>query len=422
MTTTPSDDNHPHYAWGPSGAKTWIGCPGSINKALAEKAAGNIPERTETEYSREGTRAHDYAEKFLTGQIKENDIPAEFWEHLQGYCLFAQDLAETIGRGECVVMNEQAVPLFYNPGAVGTLDYAVVAEDGSEVAILDLKYGAGVYVSADENPQLAIYALSFMAQLEAQGYVFTDETEVSMYIYQPRHYEFTGDPEKWTTTYRDLKDMGIDIQEAYERSKAADPAEDLRPSEDACQFCDAKVVCTKRITDMFDVELPEQVNPLVPANQDEPQLPLVNSLTDEARVAILKHHRKIIKWMADVMDDSLALLEQGGTIEGLKVVAGKQGNRTWGDNEEEVAKLLRKIPAKLRYKPRRVLSPAQAEKVLKAEDKPLKDQSTKFRNRWEELIVQRPGRPTLALAEDERPALITGPDVFDSVVDEDDCF
>lgn len=56
--TTPSDADHPHYAWGASGAKTWRACPGSINFANAKKAEGSIPADTSTAYSIEGTRHH----------------------------------------------------------------------------------------------------------------------------------------------------------------------------------------------------------------------------------------------------------------------------------------------------------------------------------------------------------------------------
>jgi hypothetical protein len=422
MKTEKPTTEDEHYAWGASNAKTWRGCQGSVNYAQREKNAGNIPEDNETEWAREGTIAHQYADDLLTGKIVEEDIPVTFWEHLQGYVMFAQELAATIGGGDCIVMNEQKVPYFYNTDRTGTLDYGVVAEDASEVAILDLKYGVGVYVTAEENDQGAIYATSLIRKLEADGYVFKDGAKVTIYIYQPRHHSFSGAPEAWEISYRDLMDLAIDIEASYEASKAASP-DDLTPSEDACRFCDARVVCQARTMDMFDA-VPEEANLLVPASQVDPQLPEISGLTDEARVAIFRHNKKIAKWMSDVMSDSLARIEQGGTIMGLKTIDGNQGNRTWGDNEADVEKLLRKIPAAKRYKPRRVLSPAQAEKVLSSEDKPLTKQSTKFKNRWDELIFRKAGTPSLALDSDPKPARITGTDQFDVVeeVGEDDCF
>lgn len=415
--TTPADEGHPHYAWGASAAKTWRGCPGSINYIAQEREAGNIPEDTSSSYAEEGTTAHDYAEKVLTGQIDFKVIPDEFAEHLGGYIDFAESLTGEVGDGDCVVMNEQAVPLFYNPKAVGTVDYSVIAEDGSEIAVLDLKYGAGVYVPAEDNDQLAIYALSLVKSLESDGYPFTDDTTVRMFIYQPRHHEFTGEPETWVLSLRELLDLGIDIEESYQASKAAEPT-DLHPSKDACQFCDARVICQKRVLDMFE-EVPEEANMLVPSNHsDEINLPDIGSLTDEARVAIHKHRREITKWMEDVDKDTLKRMEAGDIIPGMKVVLGKAGNRTWSD-PDAVSGLLRKIPAGDRFQPRKLKSPAQLEKVLKADGQPLDKRSGRFQTRWHELITQRPGRPTLALIDDPRPSLPVGPDIFDVLPDPD---
>lgn len=421
--TTPNADPEEHYDRGASNAKTWRGCPGSVNYARQERAAGNIKADDESEYAKEGTTAHGYADDYLTGKITEAEIPATFWEHLQGYVLLAQSLAEEVGGGECVVMNEQKVPYWYRTDKTGTLDYGVIAEDASELVILDLKYGAGVYVTAELNDQGAIYAISTLKKLESEGYVFADDMCVRIMIYQPRHHNFTGDPEVWETTYRELMDMAIDIENDHAKSIAADVT-DLRPSEGACQFCDVRALCRQRVVEMFD-GVPDEANMLIPASQDL-QLPIVGELNDAARVAIFLNGAKIKKWLDDVNKDSLKRIEDGTPIAGMKTVDGKEGNRTWGDNEEDVEKLLRKIPAAKRYKPRRVLSPAQAEKVLKAEDKPLSEQSTKFQNKWDSLIHRKTGTPTLALESDPKPARITGSEKFDDVSTEevsvDDCF
>lgn len=434
--TTMSEETKPieedHYVWGASGAKTWRGCKGSPNYVAQEKAKGNIPESSDTEWSLEGTKAHAYADDYLTGKITEEEIPANFLEHLHGYFTLATHLADTVGLGECIVMNEQRVPYWYEPTQSGTLDYGVVAEDASELAILDLKYGVGVYVTAKENDQGIIYATSLIKKLEGDGYVFKPTTAITFYIYQPRHRDFTGEAESWQITYAELMDYAIDVDEDYIESREADP-DDRTPSEGACRFCDARVVCTKKTMEMFTDVSPE-VNMLKPTSH-EVQLPEIESLNDEARVAIFRRHKEIAKWMQDVVNDSLALIEHGNTIVGLKTIDGKEGNRSWGDNEAEAEKLLRKIPAAKRYKPRRVLSPAQAEKVLKKEDTPLGEQSTKFQNRWKQLIFRKTGTPSLALESDPSPARITGPDQFDEqetapvidvettpVVAADDCF
>ncbi len=424
MTDNQKQNEGGHYAWGASVANTWRSCHGSINLAHANKAKGMIPDETPDANRDEGTAAHEWAEKALVGEIQDHEIPPNFYEHLEGYLAFTRNLAETVGGGECLVMNEQKVPYWYNDSQSGTLDYGVVAEDASEIAIADLKYGAGQYVTADENNQGAIYAISLIKKLEDDGYKFNDDTKVTVYIYQPRHRSFTGYPESWVTTYRELMDIAIDIEADYTTSKTAS-TEDLTPSEKACFFCPANTCCSKRVADAHE-GVPMELNMTVPASQDELQLPELHAIDSATRLAVFKNHAKITKWMKDLNEDTLAHEMQGNHMVGFKAVLGNDGNRTWGDNESEVEKLLRKIPAADRYKPRRVLSPAQAEKTLKKMGKSLDEQSTKFKNRWDELIHRKAGAPKLALESDPRQSLTTGAacfdDVSDDMVSDEDCF
>ena len=426
--TTPADPNHEHYAWGASNAKTWRQCPGSINFTHEQKRKGNIPEDTDTEWSVAGTIAHDLADKCLKGELPREEIPPNVYESISGYIDLAQELASD--RPEAMVFHEQKVPLFYNTEAVGTLDYAVV--DPHVVDILDYKNGFQP-VEAEDNDQLCIYARSLMAKLESEGHEFYDETCVRMWIYQPNEVAFDGEGKKWETTYRDIQDVCIDIEDDYNYSKEAE-LEDLNATPEACQFCDAKAVCHKRVAEMFD-DVPDEANMLVETSRpgNTIHLPEISTLDDSARVAIYANHKEITKWMSSVNENSLALIEQGRFIDGLKTVDGKEGNRGWGDNELEAEKLLRKLPAGKRYKPRRVLSPAQAEKALKtyqkelqAEDPETKPIRTKrFDNRFEELIYRKPGKPVLALSDDPRAARENLLEKFNDesgLEEEEDCF
>lgn len=412
----PADPEHSHYEWGASGAKQWRGCPGSIALTHEKKAEGKIPDDNDTEWSREGTEAHDYADKFLKGEIHKDEIPANFWEHLEGYIDLATELAECEDAEN--VFTEQQVPYFYNLDKTGTLDYAVVSD--TEVAILDLKYGAGVYVTASENDQLAIYALSLMQKLRGEGFHFEDDTIVKMHIYQPRHRSFDGVGEVWTTTYRDLLDFSIDIEADYKKSKVAS-SDDLNPSVDVCRFCDARRCCPTRVLDMFD-GIPDEANPLT---GEVDLVAAKGEITDEVRVRIFEKHKAISKFFTELMDDTLALIEQSKlSVDGLKTIDGGKGNRQWGENMAEADKLLRKLPASDRYAPKKLISPAQAEKVLKKAGTPVESQSTRFQNRWNQLVFQKDGSPTLVLASDPRPARQSVIDQFDdeSEVSAEDCF
>ena len=71
-------------------------------------------------------------------------------------------LAERLGQSAETTVVEERVPLFYRPQDGGTVDFAAISQE--RVQILDLKYGKGVIVEAEENKQLAIYAKSLIDQ------------------------------------------------------------------------------------------------------------------------------------------------------------------------------------------------------------------------------------------------------------------
>jgi hypothetical protein len=411
MIDTTTHENAPHYAWGASGAKQWRGCKGSVAFVQECKAAGKIPERADTAYSVEGTHAHELADLCLSGKILRSQIPPEFLEHLGGYLDYADELAEQM-HGGATVLTEAKVPLYYNTAEFGTVDYAVITD--KSIHILDLKYGVGEKVTAEGNDQLAIYAMSLIDNIVRS---FSLDTPVTMAIYQPRHHSFDGTPEVWTVTLGQLFDISTQIRKSYAESKAAD-ATMLTPSYDACRFCDARRICPARIGNMFD-GLPEEINPLV-GEIDKVRIANVE-ITDAVRVRVAMRSKEIVKFLEELNDNTLELIESGKHIAGLKTIDGGKGNRKWGSNEEEAEKLLRKIPAADKFAPKKLLSPAQIEKVLKKIGTPLEKQPKRFLTRWESLVQQSDGSPKLVLDTDPRPARITGAGNFEDEVTPCDC-
>ncbi len=68
----------------------------------------------------------------------------------------------------------------YVPDGFGTGDCVIIA-DGT-LHIIDFKYGQGVLVSAEDNPQMKLYALGALDLFDG----IYDIEMVSMTIYQPR--------------------------------------------------------------------------------------------------------------------------------------------------------------------------------------------------------------------------------------------
>lgn len=433
-----NDENTPHYERGPSGAKTWRTCKGCVAKIEHEQEKGNLPEKAEdTAYSQAGTLAHSYADKLMRGEITPEDqegrmrkraIPDEFWFFLRDYHKLGQTISNEVGGGDCEVFCEQQVPLFYKPDAVGTLDWGCVAEDGSEIVILDLKWGEGVWVDAFENDQQIIYAISLIRKLEAEGYKFNADTKVSCIIYQPRHRQFDG-PNLWETTYDELQDYAVDIENDHAESVAA-THEDLTPTDAACQFCDAKKACVARTLEAFE-EVPDAQITEFNHRSDKVQLPSIAELSPHQRVSILKFGKTLQKWIDEANKDSLERIEQGESIPGLKSVDGKLGHRKWSDETEVATNLLRGIKVVDKFT-MKLKSPAQVEQMFKAMGDPISGKSTRWKNKFNKLTVQNQGKAQLALAEDPRPSrdvlVFDGIDKSDGVnenvaaIKESDCF
>jgi hypothetical protein len=413
-------DEELHYDWGASAAKQWRTCKGSvafINEAKADKL---IPKETTSVYAEEGVKAHSYADNYLKGEITRDDIPTEFLEHLEGYIQLAEEIALTKGN-HGYVFTEQRIPYFYNDTEYGTVDFAVATEE--KVTILDLKYGVGEKVDAFENSQMSIYALSLMKYLSRKFNIrFTMNTVISMNIYQPRHRSFDGIAETWEVSYFDLCKYGAEIEADYKESKLA-KSSDLNPSYDACRFCDARRICIARVAKMFD-GIPDELNPIknnVTTESIKEMKKNMMEITDAVRVRVAAVGKEIAKYFEELNEDSLERIEQGAKIDGLKTIDGGKGNRKWGNNEPQADKLLRNIPAADRYAPKKLLSPAQIEKVLAKTGVPVDKQSARFITRWKELVQQPDGAPKLALASDPKPARVVAIDSFEDELDEGDC-
>lgn len=389
-----------HSIFGASGAKRWRTCGGSVALIEAGKATGEIPEKTTSSFADEGTEAHEWANRVLVGEIPLEEVPDDFRAHLTGYINFCRGLEAEAVKIPCdaIVLKENTVPLYYRPQDQGTVDFAVA----SKLLIhgVDLKYGAGVKVEAVENDQLAIYMLSLIKTLEdEQGKEFPDETPVSLTVYQPRHFSFNG-PETWNISLRDLKDIGIDIEEDYQKAKGKGPLE-FQPSQEACQFCDAKSICTARGQVSFS-GFPSVLNPMDDFPNDTTMVaPAVETLTEAQRGLIIDNAAMLKKFVEDVVKAENKRLREGGEPTTHKLVENpKKKARKWVDEKEAETLLRGKLKAEDAYQPRKLISMPQAEGKLKGVEL-----STRFKNRLKELTHQEPGNPILVGTDDPRPAL-----------------
>ena len=170
-----------HALLGPSSSHRWLACPPSAR--LEEQ----FPDTTSS-YAEEGTLAHSYAERKLNALLRgesvsrDTEVSDEMWDCTDAYRDFVEEELNAI-KAECdgahLLVEQELDFADYVPEGFGTSDAVIVSDKTLEV--IDFKYGKGVPVSAENNPQLRLYALGAYIALSS----LYDFTEVKMAIFQP---------------------------------------------------------------------------------------------------------------------------------------------------------------------------------------------------------------------------------------------
>lgn len=376
-----------HALLSPSSAARWMRCPASV------VVTRDMPEDS-SPYAIEGTCAHRLAELLLNGAdgfpadeaakvIAAGVDPDSLVEPVRVYV----DYVRSLGSEIVTEVSLDISLITKEPEARGTSD-AVVFSEGV-LHVCDLKYGKGEPVSAEENPQLAIYAGAALAAFDFLGEI----REVCMHIVQPRLNSISV----WRVSVDELMAFLADVTRAgaqclrlldENRDPDTVPAEFFQPCAKACRFCRNRGKCTalaKYALSVAGLELPA---------------PLKASLDAQQLAYILDRIGLIKSWMGEVEAAAHAALMEGREVPGYKLVEGRAGSRKWTD-ESKAEKLLKawKVPADFRYV-KSLISPTQAEKLLKL--KTLTDEQ------WTELcgyVSREPGKPTVVPASDKRPAI-----------------
>lgn len=387
------------------------------------KSEGNV-------YSREGTRAHDFANAIFAGEKTLEDIPEEFRIPVGFYIDFCKGHLKPGER----FLHEVQAPLFYNPNENGTQDFGIIRND--HIIVCDLKYGQGEPVSPEYNSQLAIYALSFIADLEDAGiYDFDPDAKVEIWIIQPR-YHGAEPAKKWETTLADLKAYGKTIQEVHDFVVAGEGLE-FAPSDDACKWCKCKAFCPARaeaasamldgpdysgidlLADLPDIDEIEgtttkkEWNSRPPEERIRLRLGDRGPLDDETLVRVFKAASLITDFVGDVKEYLAARVLSGEKIEGLKIVMGRQGDREWVNEEAADKFLSNRLKSDDRYT-RKLITPSQAEKKID-----LKKENTRFQNGFANLVTRSSAKKTVATIDDSRAAVESDIDSLPDIPDDD---
>ncbi|MBO6507329.1 MAG: DUF2800 domain-containing protein, partial [Roseibium sp.] len=342
-------------------------------------------------YAAEGTAAHELAERCLRtntdaidhfGEVIDGfDVDHEMTEAVQQYLDYVRDQPG-------IRFIEQRVDFSpWVPEGFGTAD-TVVIRDGV-ATVVDLKYGKGVRVNADDNPQAMLYGLGALNDFQ---FVHDIET-FKLVIVQPRLDHIS----EWEISRDDLVLWAEGIVGPAANLALSDEPE-FQPGERQCQFCKAKATCRAlaefnfktAIADFEDFdEIGETVRPF--------------HLTDEEVAVILPKLDILTNWAKAVEAYALSRLETGHDVPGYKLVEGRS-IRKWIDEEAAIRALSRKLGAK-NATTKKIITITQAEKQLGKKD-PLIAKYTE----------KPPGKPAVAPLSDKRPALKIDPtEGFDEV-------
>lgn len=390
-----------HDLLSPSSAHCWMICPGAV-------ALGTIYGNGDDSsvYAEEGTAAHVEAERAAKAWFESTTYfptteDAEMIEHARGWAKMLG--AHLDVRNLAFWATERALPVGVvtnRPGAKGTADFLAIDANGL-LTIADFKYGMGVEVEAEKNPQLSIYAL---AAIEEFG-VFQEITGVRLIIYQPR---ISAHEKTYEWNMEELADFGKRVRACADKAQSLIGHEDealkfLNPGESQCRFCKAKANCPALMSKTR--ELIAADFEVLPAEDNAPKLPE----TADQLARVLPWLQTIEKWCDAVRAKALALLMDGEKIEGFKIVAGRKGPRKWGPGAEEALNSMR-IRRDVLYT-RALISPAQAERAHK--------DGLIGPRQWNaicQLITQSDGKPAIAPVFDARPAIsVSTRDEFDVI-------
>ena len=329
---------------GGSTAKRVIGCPGSV--ALCAK----MPPKPSSKYADEGTVLHSVMDKILADGVTPESLIGMQYEDI----ILTQELLdekvypalkaldEIDPNKEMEYATETRVGFGdFLPDVFGSTD--LLGRIGKRAFILDWKFGSGVPVPADDNPQLMFYAAAAMRTPEVQ-WVFDECDEVECITVQPPSVK------RWVTTTKRIKLFEQELATAVKISSMPDAPLNVG---EHCRWCAAKPTCPK-MTGLADRTLHAQID-----------------ILNVAQIAeYLKKADMLEQWIADVRGLAHQVLDAGKPVPGFKLVA-KRAIRSWSDEDQALVAMMNEGIPEEELTTVKVISPAQAEKVLKKHGKQL---------------------------------------------------
>lgn len=332
---------------------------------------------TSSEVAAEGSAAHALAEHKLRKALKlrskkpvsqyDSDEMDELTDDYVSFIMEQLTIAKQVCPDPLVLIEQRLDFSKYVPDGFGTGDCLIIADE--TLHIIDFKYGQGVLVDAEENPQMKLYALGALELFDG----IYDINKVSMTIFQPRRENVSTYVVSKEELYKWAEEILVPTAAiAFEGGGEYVPGEH-------CQFCRAEVKCRARAEAKLKLAAFEFALP-----------PL---LSDEEISDILGKLDDMVSWANTIKDYVLQSALEGKEWPGWKIVAGRSVRRY--SDEEAAADALMSAGYRDIYK-QSLITITEAEKMLGKK---------KFSEILGELVIKPQGRPVLVSENDNRPAL-----------------
>ena len=360
-----------HAVLSASSAHRWLSCTPS---ARLEQEF----EDRETEAAAEGTAAHALCEHKLRRAMKQrskkplskydSDEMDGYTDDYVGFVLESISEAKQYCSDPTVLIEQRLDFSCYVPDGFGTGDCLIVSD--KLLHIIDFKYGQGVLVDAEQNPQMMLYALGALRLFDT----LYDIDTVSMTIFQPRRENVST----WTISVDELRDWAENILKP--KAELAFNGDGEYCAGAWCQFCKAADRCRARAEAKLALAQFEFRRP-----------PL---LTDAEIGDILLKLDDLTKWAKDILSYAQnEAINHGKEWAGFKLVAGRS-NRKYSD-ENAVAAAAIKAGYTDIYK-KSLISITEMEALMGKKT---------FSEILGGLIIKPQGKPTLVPASDKRRAI-----------------
>ena len=368
-----------HAILSASSAHRWLACPPSAKLNAAVSDIGS-------EYAAQGTDAHSLCEfkvlKYLGKDVKDPTADLTYFDEEMAECTdsYLQYVTEQVEKAKerCkdpIVLVEQRLDFSkWVPQGFGTGDCVIVSDE--VLTVIDFKYGLGVLVQAENNPQMMCYALGALELFDS----LYDIKSIEMTIFQPRRDNIS--------TYEISKYELLEWAQTVlsPTAQLAEKGEGDFKAGEHCQFCKVKATCRKRAE--YNLEL-AKYDFEMPANLDNTEISAILSKADE-----------LISWASDVKEYALQQALNGEEFDGFKVVEGRS-TRKYTD-ETAVADAV--TQAGFDPYEHKVLGITAMTKLLG---------KTKFEKLLGGFIEKPKGKPTLVPATDKRKPINKAADAAD---------